>query len=471
MICNIGESRYITDTALQLQRATAATPDIILDESGVTLNSASIQSNHQGYEGTGFIDYGNEGSYALWQTDIATSGTYDITIRYASRNSRPLHVFFDDVKVGEFAIDATNDWATWREETITVQLSSGNNQEVKILAAVNPGPNVDNLTISLSGSNPGTGDDDNDAVYKVVLNPNDNLVQQDYMMNEPGTYEVGITGSGDLVVRTVRTSTIVWSLESAVGENLDGIKMWMQGDGNLVLRGVPTDQNPNGKAEWSSKTYGNSGAYFGINQSGGIAVILSDQILWQGGPQSNTPSPTSANPPPTPFPTPATAPPPTPLPTSKLPTNGPPIMPRNMPSGKVLGPNDSMERGEFTTSPNGQYQIGLNDNGMLVMLEGTREVWRLQDKDKNDIVGIFRAFMQSDGNLVLRDTSLRALWNSETSNNAGSTLEIDNGGQVSVVFQGTVLWLDGIPRGFYTGASPRNLELAFPVRGMFYYAW
>jgi hypothetical protein len=130
-----------------------------------------------------------------------------------------------------------------------------------------------------------------------------------------------------------------------------------------------------------------------------------------------------------------------------------------------------MERGEFTTSPNGQYQIGLNDNGMLVMLEGTREVWRLQDKDKNDIVGIFRAFMQSDGNLVLRDTSLRALWNSETSNNAGSTLEIDNGGQVSVVFQGTVLWLDGIPRGVYTGASPRNLELAFPVRGMFYYAW
>jgi len=33
----------------------------------------------------------------------------------------------------------------------------------------------------------------------------------------------------------------------------------------------------------------------------------------------------------------------------------------------------------------------------------------------------------------------------------------------------TTLWLSGIPRGVYTG--PSNTDLAFPIRGVFYYTW
>ena len=121
------------------------------------------------------------------------------------------------------------------------------------------------------------------------------------------------------------------------------------------------------------------------------------------------------------------------------------------------------------SSPNGRYSVGLNSLGNLVMTNNGREVWRLRDKLRRDITGVSRAYMQSDGNLVLRSSSGKGLWNSETSNNPGGVFKIDDGGQVSIVYQGTVLWMDGIPRGIYNGPSSPNMQ--YPIRGIFYYAW
>lgn len=77
--------------------------------------------------------------------------------------------------------------------------------------------------------------------------------------------------------------------------------------------------------------------------------------------------------------------------------------------------------------------------------------------------------MQKDGNMVLKTFSNKIMWNSETSKNPGAEFLIDDGGQLSINFQGTSLWIDGLPRGMYTG--PSSSDFNFPVRGFFYYAW
>jgi hypothetical protein len=315
-------------------------------------------------------------------------------------------------------------------------------------------------------SDPDPGTDPN---YKVVLAPNGFLVRNQYVRNNAGNYEVGLDNSGDLVVRQT-SSSVVWSLEASENKNLEGEKLFMQNDGNLVLREQSSAGNTVGSAIWSSRTYSNPNAYFVIDDQGGVAVIDllgNQQVFWRDGLQNQngpnpTPVPVSS---PTRDPTPAPTPAPVPSPTS----GGPAPLPRNMPSGIVLASNQNFQRGIFVSSPNGLYSVGLNSVGNLVMVRDGREIWRLRDKSRRDITGVGRAFMQSDGNLVLRALSGRGLWNSETSNNPGGVFTIDDGGQLSIVYAGTVLWMDGIPRGVYSGPSSPNLQ--YPIRGIFYYAW
>jgi hypothetical protein len=76
-------------------------------------------------------------------------------------------------------------------------------------------------------------------------------------------------------------------------------------------------------------------------------------------------------------------------------------------------------------------------------------------------------FVQSDGNVIVRRSNNQAIWTSQTYDHAGAQLVVDDGGRIAVAEGNLAIWLEGIPRGTYTGRPSMNLE--FPVRGMFYY--
>jgi hypothetical protein len=85
------------------------------------------------------------------------------------------------------------------------------------------------------------------------------------------------------------------------------------------------------------------------------------------------------------------------------------------------------------------------------------------------VSGGYRCYMQSDGNVIVRDGDNKAKWTSHTSLNAGAHLAVDDGGRIAVISGMTPLWLDGVPRGQYKGASSNGL--LFPGRGLLYYPW
>ena len=122
------------------------------------------------------------------------------------------------------------------------------------------------------------------------------------------------------------------------------------------------------------------------------------------------------------------------------------------------------------SSPNGHYEIGLDsENGQLIIRTKDHDkIWTLTNDNENEISNIAKIYMQWDGNLVMKSSSDKGLWNSETSGNDGGEFRIDDGGQLSVNYLGTPLWIDGLPRESYTG--PSSPDLNFPVRGFFYYA-
>jgi len=129
-----------------------------------------------------------------------------------------------------------------------------------------------------------------------------------------------------------------------------------------------------------------------------------------------------------------------------------------------LGPNDSLRRGQYITSPSGNYSVGLTVEGDLVLQDSRLNlIWSANTREG---VG---CYMQDDGNLVIRNKFRKSLWSSQTSKHDGSKLVVDDGGRVNIIYGTTVIWMQGIPSGKYT--SPSSNDLIFPVRGAFYYAW
>jgi hypothetical protein len=131
----------------------------------------------------------------------------------------------------------------------------------------------------------------------------------------------------------------------------------------------------------------------------------------------------------------------------------------------VLFSGGRLLRGDVVDSPSGEYRFGLSHIGNLEVTSSKTlaVIWRAT------LTNASSCYMQPDGNLVVKRGSNWILWQSHTVRNPGAILVLDDGGQVSIVSQGTVIWLAGLPRGQYSG--PSSDDLTFPVRGVFYYPW
>lgn len=125
---------------------------------------------------------------------------------------------------------------------------------------------------------------------------------------------------------------------------------------------------------------------------------------------------------------------------------------------------EGLGRGQFVSSPLATYKVGLSTTGDFVLLDSQSSIiWNA------GVTGGSKLYLQSDGNLIVRDEEQNSLWSTRTHKNYYSRLMIDDGGQISVVYGETAIWIAGVPRGQYTG--PPSQDLQFPIRAAFYYLW
>lgn len=110
-------------------------------------NKIAIQTTHPGYDGRGYADYGGQGGYLLWTVAVTKDTDYDIQAKYASANARKCNLYIDGRLRGTFRFGGTGSWNNWDYETLTVALTSGE-QEVMILAEETTGPNIDWISVS-----------------------------------------------------------------------------------------------------------------------------------------------------------------------------------------------------------------------------------------------------------------------------------------------------------------------------------
>jgi alpha-L-fucosidase len=116
-----------------------------------TVFHGTVDSDHAGYSGTGFVNYTNEvGSYVEFTVPDATAGPATLTFRYSNGTAanRPLAVSVNGGPAVTVNFASTGVWTTWADSTVTVNLNAGGNTVRATSTLADGGPNLDYLGVT-----------------------------------------------------------------------------------------------------------------------------------------------------------------------------------------------------------------------------------------------------------------------------------------------------------------------------------
>ena len=128
----------------------ASAAPVLYEAEQATVINGTIDSNHAGFTGTGFVNSANAvGAGIEFAVSSATAGSATLTFRYANgtTGNRPGSVTINGVLHSTQQFPPTGAWTTWNTLTITASLTAGTNT-VRLIATTAGGlPNVDSLTV------------------------------------------------------------------------------------------------------------------------------------------------------------------------------------------------------------------------------------------------------------------------------------------------------------------------------------
>ena len=112
---------------------------------GVNLRSAD-----PGFTGTGFMDYGGNGTWVEWDGIEVSDDNWRTSFRYAigTSASRQCEVIVNGASQGVVTFPSTGSWSTWETVGFDVDLNPVNTIR---LESVGAGPNLDSITIESAG--------------------------------------------------------------------------------------------------------------------------------------------------------------------------------------------------------------------------------------------------------------------------------------------------------------------------------
>jgi len=138
--------------ALAIASPAGAASTVTLEAEDATLSGPTVLSEHVGFRGTGYADFGETlGEYIEWNVTAGEAGFYAVAFRYAINGStpRPLELSVNGGSATVVDFPATGDWTVYKfTDKVEVQLVAGNNT-IRLTAASSIGANLDQLRVSV----------------------------------------------------------------------------------------------------------------------------------------------------------------------------------------------------------------------------------------------------------------------------------------------------------------------------------
>ncbi len=130
-----------------------AAPVVYEAEQATIVNGGTVDSDHPGFTGTGFVNTTNAvGAGVEFTLTIGAAGTATLIFRYANgtTSDRTAGVAVNGTVQSTLAFPPTGSWDTWGTQTVTVSLIAGANV-VRTIATTSTGlANMDSLTVEAS---------------------------------------------------------------------------------------------------------------------------------------------------------------------------------------------------------------------------------------------------------------------------------------------------------------------------------
>ncbi|MHB0777063.1 Ig-like domain-containing protein, partial [Halomonas sp. WWR20] len=128
-------------------------------------NHIQVNNNQAGYEGDGFVDYGNGidgGETITWTIGSDQTGEFDLAFRYAlTTGTRPLLLSVNGEEPITLDFAATGSATTWGTLTQRVALAGGQENVITLTSFENSGANIDQLEVLAVAEADGSADEDN----------------------------------------------------------------------------------------------------------------------------------------------------------------------------------------------------------------------------------------------------------------------------------------------------------------------
>jgi len=118
-------------------------------------SSGSIDTNHSGYHGAGFVNTVNvSGVWFEFLLDVPFAATFDISLRYANgaTSDRPQRVLVNNTEqIASLSLPSTGVWASWANAEFQLDLQAGENTVRFISLSGSGAPNIDEISLSGTG--------------------------------------------------------------------------------------------------------------------------------------------------------------------------------------------------------------------------------------------------------------------------------------------------------------------------------
>jgi hypothetical protein len=135
---------------LSVPASPAVAATVLYEAENATIISGTVDSDHAGYTGTGFVNSTNVvGSAIEFAVSTTVAGTHTLAFRYANgtTTSRSATLTLNGTSPSTLPFPGTGAWTTWQNQTATVSLSAGTTA-VRITATTANGlANIDSLTV------------------------------------------------------------------------------------------------------------------------------------------------------------------------------------------------------------------------------------------------------------------------------------------------------------------------------------
>ena len=125
---------------------------------------AFIQSDHFGYNGTGFINFPSSGGYVSYSNvDGGNGGATTMTIRWAlGSSSRTGELIVNGVSQS-LTMEGTGSWDSWNTKDVSITLNAGTSNTIRFESTGQDFGNLDEITVAIGGGAP--------VVTTVVVSP------------------------------------------------------------------------------------------------------------------------------------------------------------------------------------------------------------------------------------------------------------------------------------------------------------